>query len=292
MKHIGTMQAKDVTLVTSIIFVMSVVTSSAIGIPSQDDSRKDAAAPTSTQVDNRKDTVPSSAITPQHKQPEEGKSWEQEIRDVAEFLYFIAGVGLLIVASRGTRQIALLKNQVVLLKHDIDSKNMRAAKEQTLFYCQKFAELVLLRRIFVKESESQGLSLYAGTVGNFNVSELDEKCKESVAKKLGLNSSVAALNLLELIAMAFLTGVAEDVSGFKTIGRSFCAVVATHYDIFTIQNSDRAYWQNVIELYKLWSGRIKLAEIDEERRKLEERAKSTSSNPIVPIGFYGPMPRT
>jgi hypothetical protein len=205
-------------------------------------------------------------------------NWLVAVRPWLEAAYFSSNIVLLMVAAYGAQQI-------ILLKRDFETRNLRAAKEMTARYCGFFAQYVLLRRRFVRECEAQGLELYSGNLGDFSLQGFDAgKWDPIVEKKMKLDSSVDALNRLEQISMVFLSGAADEAVGFKTFGRTFCATVGTHYDIFTIRGS-KGFFQNVRELYKLWSDRLKLQDLTKDRDALEERIRSTPNKQIPPIGF-------
>ncbi|MGD1278764.1 MAG: hypothetical protein ABR964_16245 [Tepidisphaeraceae bacterium] len=204
--------------------------------------------------------------------------WLIELRPWLESAFFLSNILLLLVAAYGAQQI-------ILLKRDIETKNLRASKEMTAQYCGLFAQFVLMRRRFVRECEEAGLELYSGDVGDFSLQGFDVgKWKPIVEKKMKLDTAIAALNQLEQISMVFLSRAADEGVAFKTFGRAFCATVGTHYDIFTIRGSEQ-YFQNVIELYKLWSSRIERNKLTKERDAIEERIRSTPNKEIPPIGL-------
>jgi hypothetical protein len=200
------------------------------------------------------------------------------IRPWAEFAYFISSILLIVAAMYGAQQI-------FLLKRDIITRNRRAAQERACDYCERYATFVMLRRKFIRECENLKLPIYSEPTQKFNIDALSSEWQKTVKEKMKLDSSVKALNLLELIAMAFLTGVADEQAGFKTIGSSFCGIVVTHYDIFTVRGSIGNHFQNVRELYLMWSSRLSLEELGKERQDLEARIKATPNQTIPPIGL-------
>jgi hypothetical protein len=223
--------------------------------------------------------------------------WIVGVRPWAELAYFISTILLLLVAVYGAKQIgflqaqiSMLREQIILLKHDVNTRNLRAAKEQALAYCDRFSRYVLLRRKFVRKAEHAKLTLFSGaTNADFTDEALDANAERIVDEKLKLDECIATLNELELIAMAFISGVADEGEGFNTIGHGFCATVATHYDIIAIQGRRRSSFKNIRALYKIWSSRSQLAEIEKERHRLEVRAKATPNHKISPLGLEGSL---
>jgi hypothetical protein len=205
-------------------------------------------------------------------------NWITRSRPLAEWIYFITNSLIIVVGLYGAQQIHLLKR-------DISTRNRRAAQESALDYCEKFAQFVMLRRQFLRECEAEALPLYTGPVKTFHIEEFTSEQIKDVERKLKLDSSVACLNILELIAQAFLSGVADERSGCKTIGRAFCAIVATHYDIVTVRGTVRGHFQNVKELYLHWAKQFSYEELKKARSDLEKRLKATEPRPIHPIGL-------
>src|SRR5207248_9247363 len=131
-----------------------------------------------------------------------------KFRPWIELGYFISGILLIFIAAYGAQQI-------ILLKRDIETRNLRASRELTADCCARFADFVLMRRKFVRECDEAGLPLYAGQPGDFSTeSLLEAEHTVRVAQKLKLDSVIAGLNQLELIAMVILSGAADDQLAF------------------------------------------------------------------------------
>lgn len=207
-------------------------------------------------------------------------------RSAAEMAYFLSAIGLLCVGARGLRQIYLLKDQLSLLEKETQDRNRRASLEQTMAHCERFANYILSRRAFVSQCQEKGWPIYTGAIGDFSIESLGKDAatwQDTVKNKMALDSSVGTLNQLELISAAFISGLADDDVGFKTIGLGFCATVASHYDIFSVRSGAGSF-QNVRELYKIWSSRIILQEFDQQRKSLSERMNSIPNHKIASVG--------
>lgn len=206
------------------------------------------------------------------------------VRPLAEFAYFASNTLLTFFAAYGIQQIWLLKR-------DIRIRNHRAALERALEFSDRYAQCVQYRRNFARDCASRKLPLFVGEIPKDNSkkfvdSEIVKNWNEIVETKMKLDSSVKMTNTLELIAMAFTTGVADEAAGFKTFGLSFCATIATHYDIFTVR-AGTGHYKHVRELYVLWSNRLNLEYMDRDRKLLEERIKANPDEHIRPIGLDG-----
>jgi len=77
------------------------------------------------------------------------------------------------------------------------------------------------------------------------------------------------LNQLESIAASFTSGVADERTGFRIIGRTYCFNVESYYDLISV--SPHTYWQSAIDLYFLWRPRLSKAELEIARGEMEAR---------------------
>lgn len=188
----------------------------------------------------------------------------QTVRPYAELLYFLSGVGLLIVAFYGLKQLHLLKE-------DIRTRNTRAAREKALeaamLYAHDFVPNWNKYSLKLKEAK---LGSYKGAVGDFSPDSLTvtQKVQSAARGKFLPGPGLAALNSLDVIASMFVHGLADDKVGFRTIGRSFCGTVANNYDLFTIFRNPA--YDDTERLYQIWRPRITLEELEATRDKLDQ----------------------
>ena len=98
------------------------------------------------------------------------------------------------------------------------------------------------------------------------------------------------MNELEAISAAFISGVADEMTGFKIIGRSFCGAVQSDYDLIALSRSRtkeaQGYWSNTVHLYQMWSPRLKEAELRQAKERLDATiaAVAAQTSGIAPIG--------
>ena len=108
-------------------------------------------------------------------------------------------------------------------------------------------------------------------------------------KRFGVPSWLPAMNELEAIAAAFVAGVADEETGFKIIGLTFCNSVRQNYDIISFSRDEDVpggYWHNVVTLYRVWSPRLKQLGLLQQKERLERRiaAAAAGTSSIPPIG--------
>jgi hypothetical protein len=190
-----------------------------------------------------------------------------QVRPWLELGYFIAGIVLAAAGLYGLQQIRLMKR-------DMAMRSQRAAREKAIEYVSRyFAEFVPLCNRFSREYMDQKLELYDGPVGDFTIASIPAKYRERAFKRFRLASWLPALNELHTIAAAFAYGVAEEQLGFQAIGRTFCASVASMYDILCQARTDSAcrYYEGIVDLFRLWGPRLSKSELAALREQVDRR---------------------
>jgi hypothetical protein len=102
---------------------------------------------------------------------------------------------------------------------------------------------------------------------------------------------VPFLNRLDAIAAMFVTGVADEKTAFQIFGRAFCGSASLHYDIISVARSVSTFapYSNIVELYKIWSGRLSKSELEKSRQVLDEQIRKIPDKSIAPLS---PMPKS
>jgi hypothetical protein len=208
-----------------------------------------------------------------------------QLRPWIELLYFVSGIVVAIAVAMGLKQIGLLKK-------DIRLRNERAAKEKAIEYASRYlCGFVGFEKVFRRERLNAKLDPYSGPIGDFMSGSLQsERALEMARKRYVLDSWLPAMNELEAISAAFTSGVADEATGFKILGRTFCRSVEGNYDLIAFSRhraeSAQAYWSNIVQLYKMWSPRLEEAELRQAKEHLDSRiaAVATQGSKIPPIG--------
>ena len=201
------------------------------------------------------------------------------IRSIAELLYFLSGVALAAIAAYGIQQVKLLKK-------DIRVRNERASKEKALEFVEKYELFITLDERFYSESKAKKVPSYNGPIGDFSEGSVPEKYQKNAYVRYTL-PWLEGVNKLELIASGFVSGVADEQLGFKIIGWTFCATVASKYDILCIArgiDKTNPGYQTIVELYQLWAPRLSKAQLLHAREEIEKRIAATVDSTIPPIG--------
>jgi len=204
----------------------------------------------------------------------------QTFKSDLENLSFTANILLAVTALFGLRQIWLFKK-------DMRLRNERAAKERAIEYATRYlTRYVELSRIPFSEMQKQKMKSYDGAIGDFTRSSLPTPMTDEIKKRLTLPGQLDVNNELLVIAAAFVTGVADEQTGFEIIGRTFCGAVESGYDTIAFFRNKKVhnYFEHIVILYRLWSPRLTRDELEEERRKISEKIASQPNSSISAIG--------
>jgi hypothetical protein len=205
-----------------------------------------------------------------------------DIRPLAELAYFVATIVLAVAAVLGLKQVSVLKR-------DIRLRNDRAAKEKAIEYSHRYlTAFVALDAKVHNDLRSKGFTRYKGPVGDFTPQSLGGEHRQAVSKKAiaVVEAWLPALNELQSIASAFITGVADERVGFEIIGRTFCASVRANYDILAMVRSDKVcpYYQSIVSLYGIWAPRMSKAELSALSEDLASKMRGILDSEVPPIG--------
>jgi hypothetical protein len=207
------------------------------------------------------------------------------VRPWLELLYFVAGIVVAPAVVYGLQQVTLLKK-------DIRIRTERAAKERAIEFASRYLNThSQLSGQFSSDCEAAQLpEHYGGEIGDFTSASLQEQQCSVARKRYDVASWLPAMNELETISAAFTTGVADEETGFSIIGRSFCGTVYSDYDLIAFSRlgvvTSNDYWRNIVELYKLWSPRLRGIDLKNMRDRLDARIEASASQGrrIKPIG--------
>lgn len=200
--------------------------------------------------------------------------------EIFQYFNYIAGYLASFAAIFGLRQLFIMKK-------DIAIRNERSAKEKAIEFANEYlVEFTKLWDIHFKEAEKNNIQSYKGPIGDFTPSSIPKEYRDNLKKRNEHTCWLNSLNKLESIAAAFVTGVADESTGYRIIGRSFCVAVSTLYDVISSLRKENItpYWNSIVELYKIWSSRITKEELANERCLLERRMADITDKCIRPIG--------
>ncbi|MBW1888448.1 MAG: hypothetical protein JRI52_08885 [Deltaproteobacteria bacterium] len=97
---------------------------------------------------------------------------------------------------------------------------------------------------------------------------------------------VDTLNLLDFYSMTFTKKVAFEEAAFDCVGITFCWSVEDYYPMIALarDNSEDKMYCNLLELYTIWSNRLKKDELKERKKKTNEKLSCFKDVCIKPVG--------
>jgi hypothetical protein len=196
-------------------------------------------------------------------------------RPYLECASFVGTIALSFIALYGLKQIQLLKI-------DMLNRSERSAKEKAIEAAENFwAEFTVSYFAFQQEIFKRGLKVYDGKVGDFKRTEFPDwpNCPQEILKRWELATLwLVSSNRFEAIAATFVTGVADEQTGFEVIGLDFVEMVQNDYDMYTLTQKmaggEKQYFPNTIKLFKAWSPRFTQKELELQKHSLEEKIKN------------------
>lgn len=201
------------------------------------------------------------------------------VKDWAEFAANLANVAVAIAAV-----IAL--QQITILKRDIRLRNQRAAGEKAIEAVDKYAVFANQAFVYFQDLRREDIPTYTGPVGDFTPSSVPPEWSEAMKRRVSILSWVPAVNTLDTVAASFVFGVADEITGFAMVGRSFCANVGHFYDLIARQRKDgvQPHFQAIVKLYTLWGNRLSKEELQKARATLDAQIARLPDKRITPIG--------
>jgi hypothetical protein len=115
----------------------------------------------------------------------------------------------------------------------------------------------------------------------------DNKYLEIVNKRFQFTlDALDILNAMEAFAIYFTKGVADEEIAYSSIGRTYCFVVKKlYFDIaYSLEDDNDKSFNNLIELYTIWSNRLKSEKLSKEKEKLLSELDCLKMKNIKPIG--------
>ena len=210
-------------------------------------------------------------------------------KSVLENLYFISGPVLAGLGFFIFYQVKLAKRSIVLADQQLkDAKNYlrtiskREAATISAKQIDVFIEKIfpLADKLSAKRKEVD-FPKFEGEILNFTnneVFEWDVEYRERFLEKISSvdNLDLKLINSLEAFSTYFTKGIADEEIAFSSIGRAYCRQVENNYPLIAfLRGNDQPhkYYNNLIELYRIWKSRLEKFQIEVELEKRQENIK-------------------
>lgn len=203
-----------------------------------------------------------------------------DTKSIIENLYFISGPLLFLMSLIAIRQLKIAKDNI-----RTNSKREAAlisAKEVDVF----LEKIIPLGDSIFMKKEAVKFPEFKGVIKNFTNDEFvdwDKEYTNVFFEKLDSleNLDLKFINLLEGFATYFTKGIADEEIAFSSVGKIYCRYVETYYPHITMlrgQNNPNKYYNNLIELYKLWKERLDKFQIEIDLLKKQDKIKEDIQN--------------
>ena len=207
--------------------------------------------------------------------------WIILIRPYLEVISFVATTILAV-------GLFLSRQQLSAFRKDIIIRNDRQAKEKAVEAARYYMiDYVNASAVLFNSVNKDENPVFVGKVGNFSFASLSKSEVEAGLRRASNSLILSVLNNLEIVSAYFVSGVADEKTGFQIIGKSFCSTVAHNYAAITIlrdEKSSQNYWFNIIELFKVWNSRIKRMDLARESEELQNSLREIPEVRISAIG--------
>ncbi len=210
-------------------------------------------------------------------------------------------LGFILILVRGSIIFGgLVFYQVKIAKDDLQTRCEREAAAAAVDLAEKVGkELIPLLNAYYKKANSQGYIFKHLALKNFCFEEIEGLTpaeKQSYAESINFfrthtdfyDDCTIILNWLEVFSMNFTKGVANEDVLFTAAAQVYCNFVERSFAMlcFTRHTDEFKLYENTIELYNLWSDKIKIKGLALQQEGIKERMqKINNGKKIIPIGF-------
>lgn len=224
--------------------------------------------------------------------------WIIIVKNILEALYYVAGIILVIGIIIGYQQLALVKEQITLLKNeakqaklDFQVSNQRASIGKSIEYLNWFAvDFIPQMDDYLRELKGKDILKFKDLHGkkfvfDQELSSTDTTVRQSIALKNSAGISSLA-NQLEFFSAAMTSGLADEDLAFNPLASVFCDFVEGGYDFYCQirDGGNEIKYTKTIELYEMWSQRKKKMEFDKQQQELDEKKSKVKDTRIKYIG--------
>ena len=219
-------------------------------------------------------------------------------KSIIENLYLLSGPLLLVTLIIGIYQLKLSRTNLKQTKQSLiinsQRDSIKLAIAQDLYIQEKILPIEL-EQIKFREDNNLKMEFYDKNLLKFTNDELQSFGKEKLKnyfKVCGMDDKerVGQLAILthrmNTLAINFTSKIADDDTGFKTIGQYFCSVVHAYYPVMAMirdKENDLRY-SATKELYLRWNKRLNSSKITSELEELMKLKNEFQTVNIKPLG--------
>ena len=200
---------------------------------------------------------------------------------ICEYLYFLAGIALTVIAAIGLKQLTISKEGAEM---SATREAFRLAADQTTLYLHV---IIPLAEALDKVIAEKNITFFR--TASFEIEDDAVKFNHLDAKDHSRLSEItpqllALYNALEGFSLYFISRVADEESAYSAVGKTFCHTVQKVMPDLYFHASESQYFQNVLRLFFLWNSRSNAQELESQKLAIEEQLQKVQGKFIRPLG--------
>lgn len=213
----------------------------------------------------------------------------QTIKDILEIIYFLSGPALVVVAFFGLKQLKISTEQINETREARKINSKREAYKIAAEQCKYYMETIipLLNKVdsiieeknldYFKKSEIiiEGDSIKMILYNKDNaLNKAFDECLEELH---------TVINYIEGFSVFFVSGVAADIVGYNTIGKTYVYSIKRLLPIIIPFGKDGAF-NHTKKLFITWHNRRESETLLKQKAEVEEKISKQKNNVFEVIG--------
>ena len=200
-----------------------------------------------------------------------------QIRPIIEFLYFVGGIGLCVMA--------LIAYRFTKKTLSINSKrdSIKVAVEQNEYYLKNIVPLHLKLNKIIEENNIQYFNGWNVIIKSGNIIVENNGIIKKDNLEVIADCCIDTLDAMEAFSVYFISGLADEEVAYSSVSSSYIAVIEKLLPLFK-EFIKCGHYRNILKLFWLWKSRnnynILLSKQEENSIEIEE----TLNKIIIPIG--------
>jgi hypothetical protein len=189
--------------------------------------------------------------------------------------------------------------QIKIAKDDLQTRCKRESTAASVELGKNFGrELIPLIEAYYEKAKAQGHTFKPAHVKDFcfeEIEHLTQEEKQIYQESLDFirthpdyhKDCIEILNWLEVFAMSFTKGVADESAIFTAAAQVYCTFIEKSFAILCfMRHKDQVkLFENTVELYNLWSDKIKKSGLELlQHGVLEKLQEVNKTKSMIPIG--------
>lgn len=206
-------------------------------------------------------------------------------KSILENIYFLSGPIIALFAVAGVFQLFLTKKAI---KINSQRESANIAAQQVREYSTNIIPLINKYNFALRKEKIKPVDI---ELGPFRRSYLEKKLGKERVREIQIERLrttiflLEMLNSLEAFATYFTKGVADEEIAYPSIGKTFCFTIESHFfDIGCCRKEEDYSYQNIIELYEIWKGRMKKEKLTKQQKEILKELMNIKSDTVKPIG--------